>query len=150
MTTAVDLRSERECLARPCALEGRPEFHYLHLPVTGGDAVPRRPEEVPDSYLAMVDDRMAEILRAIEGTEDNVIYFCNAGKDRTGVVSALLLSRMGVSRAEIVADYMKSADNLREELTAYAAQHPEIDPAVITPCEDHINGFLDGLKTDLR
>jgi len=35
-------------------------------------------------------------------------YFCNAGKDRTGVISVLLLSILGVAQESIIDDYHKS------------------------------------------
>ncbi len=41
-----------------------------------------------------------------------VIVHCTAGKDRTGVCTALLLDAVGVQRDAIVADYAQSAANL--------------------------------------
>lgn len=79
----------------------------------------------------------------MENTEANVLYFCNAGKDRTGVVSAILLHRSGASRQEIVADYMKSKENLSDMLMTFARQNPKINIDVITPHERYITEFLD-------
>lgn len=39
-----------------------------------------------------------------------LIFHCKGGKDRTGWAAALILSILGVSRGEIIADYMKTAD----------------------------------------
>ena len=36
-----------------------------------------------------------------------VLFFCKAGKDRTGLVAALLLSVCGASEEEIIQDYGK-------------------------------------------
>jgi hypothetical protein len=36
------------------------------------------------------------------------MFFCKLGKDRTGLISALVLSACGVSEDEIVADYVRS------------------------------------------
>jgi protein-tyrosine phosphatase len=40
--------------------------------------------------------------------QDNVpiLFHCSAGKDRTGIASALLLSALGVDRKDIFDDYM--------------------------------------------
>ena len=141
--TVIDLRSPEECRRRPCPLERHTGFRYLHLPVTGGNAVPETPEQVALSYFAMVDDQMEHILQTCLEAGSNVLYFCAAGKDRTGVVSALLLRRLGFGQAYIVEDYLLSAENLKEELAAYTSQHPEIDPAVITPQRQYMEGFLD-------
>jgi protein-tyrosine phosphatase len=39
-----------------------------------------------------------------------MLIACSAGKDRTGVATALLLWSLGVSRDDIVKDYLKSND----------------------------------------
>ena len=38
--------------------------------------------------------------------EGGVIYHCTAGKDRTGIVSLVLLTMLGVSKEEIIKDYL--------------------------------------------
>ncbi|MBE5795986.1 MAG: tyrosine-protein phosphatase [Clostridiales bacterium] len=146
VTLLIDLRSEAECLRRPCPLSQHPGFTCLHLPVTGGNAMPASPEDVPRSYLRMVDGQMAQILDIIRSADSGVMYFCTAGKDRTGVVSALLQREHGLSRREIVADYLLSGENLRERLDAFARLHPEIDPAIYTPQPVYMERFLDGLE----
>lgn len=138
----IDLRQEEERREKPCPLAASPGFFYHCLPVSGGNAVPASPEQVPLSYLAMVDEQMQRILDSILSSPHNVLYFCNAGKDRTGVVSALLLQKLGFGTEAIVADYMRSGENLRESLQAYAAAHPQADLRVITPCPDYMTDFL--------
>lgn len=39
-----------------------------------------------------------------------VIVHCSAGKDRTGVICALLLSALGVARDDIIEDFMLTQD----------------------------------------
>ena len=51
ITTVVDLRTERERAAKPCPLEQDGRFRWLHLPVTGGDALPESPAWVARSYI---------------------------------------------------------------------------------------------------
>ena len=98
------------------------------------------------SYCMMVDSRMQQIIQTIRQAESNVLYFCNAGKDRTGVVSAILLALQGVPDADIVRDYMESKVNLMPMLLSYATQNPDVDIRVITPCETYIQTFLNWLK----
>ena len=144
--TIIDLRAASELERRPCPLQERKEFRYLNLPVTGGNAVPACPDQVAPAYIAMADEGMEHIVRTCLEAEGGVLYFCAAGKDRTGVLSALLLHRFGFDRAYIREDYLKSLENLKEELASYASQHPEIDPDVITPQAKYIDGFLDWLE----
>jgi protein-tyrosine phosphatase len=40
------------------------------------------------------------------------VFHCTFGKDRTGLISAMLLGSLGVSEADIVADYALSADSV--------------------------------------
>ena len=85
---------------------------------------------------------MRKIIDTIWNAKTNVLYFCNAGKDRTGVVSALLLYKIGMSRDYIVNDYMESKSNLKDMLEAYAVQCPNVDIDVITPHERYICEFI--------
>lgn len=57
-----------------------------------------------------------DILRLIAGTEEGAIYFhCFAGKDRTGILAALILTVLGVSEEDIVFDYLRSIELRRED-----------------------------------
>ena len=112
--TVVDLRTAEECAAKLCPLETDERFCYLHLPVTGGNAIPQSRAMVPVSYLKMVDEQMEHILDAICHAGSNVLYFCNAGKDRTGVTAMLLLLLAGVPEETVVADYVPSENNMKE------------------------------------
>lgn len=143
VTTAVDLRSYEEVSKKPCPLASMPEFSYLNLPVNGGGAVPASPDEVVGSYIAMLDG-IESILDAIKSGR-NVLYFCNAGKDRTGVVSALLLCELGFDREYIVRDYLESGENLRGMLEEYSAAFG-VDKRIITPRREYIEGLLDYIR----
>ena len=79
--TVVDLRTLEEQEKKPCCLIERPEFRYLSLPVSGGNAVPSTPNEVSLSYIAMCDDQMNRIVNTILESQTGVLYFCSAGKD---------------------------------------------------------------------
>ena len=132
ITTIVDLRGEKEYAEKPCSLEGREGFVYYHLPVTGGGAVPASPDAVAASYLAMLDDQMKRIIRTIMDAGSNVLFFCGAGKDRTGVVSAIILRGLGCSDQAIIDDYMETKENLMEFLTS-----SEVDIHTIVPNEEN-------------
>ncbi|MBQ8527885.1 MAG: tyrosine-protein phosphatase [Lachnospiraceae bacterium] len=146
ITTIVDLRTEVEREKRKCTLADDNRFKYLCMPVTGGNVVPGSVDEVSKSYIAMADEQMKAIITAICEAKTNVLYFCNAGKDRTGVVSAIILVRAGMDEDYIVGDYMKSKENLQPMLEEFAKQCPQVDIRVITPDERYIKEFLEWLK----
>lgn len=142
ITTVVDLRTDGERLRKPCPLAEDERFRCHCCPVTGGDVIPPSVDEVSKSYIRMADERLMATIELIISAPSNVLYFCNAGKDRTGVVSAILLHRAGMSEEYIIEDYLKSRENLQERLEAFARQEPTVDINVITPHERYIREFL--------
>ncbi|MCH5280137.1 MAG: tyrosine-protein phosphatase [Lachnospiraceae bacterium] len=142
IVTVVDLRQEDERVRKKCPLIDNDLLQYICMPVTGGDAIPKTVDEVSKSYIKMVDSQMDKIIDTIMNAKTNVLFFCNAGKDRTGVVAAILLHKMGMDRQYIIDDYMESEKNLKEILEIYAKQFPEANPDIITPHVRYMNEFL--------
>ena len=60
-----------------------------------------------------IGSRLVEVLSLLveKGTLP-AVFFCGAGKDRTGLVTAAILSAIGVGNEVIIDDYIKSADFL--------------------------------------
>lgn len=143
ITTLVDLRSYEEVCRQPCELAVKEGFQYYNLPVTGGGDTPRSLDHLHTVYLQMIDEQMEKIIDTIMGAKSNVLYFCTAGKDRTGVVSAVLLRKLGYSDEVIIEDYMKSRDNLMDMLKAYVKEHPEVDIEIIVPHADNMRRLLE-------
>ena len=88
---------------------------------------------------------MDKIIDTIMNAKSNVMYFCGAGKDRTGVVSAIILKKLGYSDQVIVDDYMETKDNLMGFLTSYVKEHPEVDINILIPNEKNIKKVLDAI-----
>lgn len=145
ITTIIDLRSDEEIFSQPCNLKKLEGFQYIHLPVTGGGDTPKSLEHLYTIYRQMIDGQMEKIIDTIMNAKSNVMYFCTAGKDRTGVVSAILLKRLRFSDEVIIDDYMKSKDNLMDMLTAYVNVHPEVDIEIITPHRENMVRLLEQL-----
>lgn len=75
----------------------------------------------------MLDTQMDKIIDTILTAEHNVLFFCGAGKDRTGVTSAVMLKKLGYDDKMIIDDYMKTKENLQDYLISYVKEHPEVD-----------------------
>lgn len=103
--------------------------------------MPGSPEQLHIIYEQMLDEQMEKIARVIMNAGTNVMYFCTAGKDRTGVVSAVILKRLGASDEVIIDDYRRSEDNLLDMLTEYGKMHPEKAQAVMQ-CREKIRRLL--------
>ena len=108
--TVVDLREDFEVRLSPDALDGT-GIAVLRLPVfrVTGDSFGKSPEDLTTVYEHMVD-ACGTVLAVAVGhvaTEaaQPVLVHCSAGKDRTGMGAALILSVLGVPRETVVADY---------------------------------------------
>ena len=108
--TIIDLRNGEEVLRKPCALKNIKEFKYYHCEIHGVPKIQSSAEDIPAAYFKMADEQslMRPIMKILSTAADGVIYHCSCGKDRTGVISALLLALAGVPQIDIFADYQIS------------------------------------------
>ena len=145
ITTIVDLRSDDEVQCKPCALKNHKNFEYYHCKIYGDGYLPESIEEVPISYFKMVDEQktILDTMRILAKSKDGVLYHCTAGKDRTGVISALLLLLAGVSKTDILADYEISRLYLDSMLQQFCKNNKNIDINIITPKGEYMGKFLD-------
>ncbi|QXJ19570.1 tyrosine-protein phosphatase [Actinomadura graeca] len=67
-------------------------------------------------YLADRADSIVAALRVMTRTDGAALVHCAAGKDRTGVVCALALEVVGVTRDAIVSDYALSGERMERIL----------------------------------
>jgi protein-tyrosine phosphatase len=126
IATIVDLRFQSELDADPPASLPVDVVHLPLFPEPGSadwDAIDAAAEAEPDRvgavravYLEVLERRSRAFAAAVAAVADappgGVVVHCAAGKDRTGLVSALLLRLAGVAVAEIAADYAESERNL--------------------------------------
>src|ERR1019366_5162239 len=125
--TVVDLRSGHEVEQSRFDVEAHPvDFHHFpfinQLPDV--EQWDRRPGLLGAQYKEMLDDAAPQITGALEvlTAPDSrpAVFHCTAGKDRTGLLSALVLSLLGVPEETVVADYALSGAamaRLRAKLT---------------------------------
>jgi hypothetical protein len=79
-------------------------------------------------FLDAKPERVAAVLTAIARVADGgVIFHCGAGRDRTGLISLLLLSLAGVTPEAIVADYELTFGQLAPLYTALGLEQDEWD-----------------------
>lgn len=160
VTTVVDLRSTHEVRAEgPGPLRAVPEVRHVHhsvLPefgtstdVTAQALLVRRERiraQYPDDfvcgvYLSYVEDRPDSIvaaLRAVSSAEGAALVHCAAGKDRTGVVTALALTAVGVLRDAVVADYVATGERIGAIVGRLRASTTYAEDLARIPAEAHI------------
>ena len=110
----VDLRTAHERVSDGLFDPRHPSIEYRHVPLlddVSGIGEIAHGEPLVVSYLQMINDssgRIVEAVNAVVGSPGPVVFHCIAGKDRTGVLAALLLRAVGVPHDVVVADYAKS------------------------------------------
>ena len=114
----VDLRNtdEAERDGRGPLRESEAEYRHYPLldgrgaipPFTGGDIA----ERLTTTYQWLVRNSGEDVAQAITSISETIeagggaVFHCSAGKDRTGLLAALILEVLGVDQETIVADYM--------------------------------------------
>lgn len=147
ITTIIDLRSEQEAETKPSAFSSDSDFIVFHYPIVEGMLPPNSLEAVPVPYMEIAHaDCVKEVFKTIADANGGVLFHCTAGKDRTGVVSAILLALVGVSDEDIVYDYAISREFNKQRLEAYLKEHPEIDKDIVLANEKSMYGFLRMLR----
>lgn len=148
LRTVIDLRSANELTAGR-APDVVPDVAWHHRPVLAsswgeqgfGDA------DDPAAFLA---DRYREML--VEGRDAIVgvfallaspsaypcLFHCAAGKDRTGVVAALVLGVLGARDDEILDDYTASAGVVEATLATFDGEAPEVAKAIRATPSAHL------------
>ena len=96
----------------------------------------------PNSYLKIaVSPGMKNVFECIANAPNGVIFNCSAGKDRSGVVSAILLLHAGVADDDIVENYVLTKHYIRKKLD-YLRKNTDLNMNIVTPCEDYMRKFL--------
>ena len=144
MTAIIDMRTDAETEKKPNALAQRPEFRYFHFPITEGSCPPESLEAVPESYMSIaLAENMPKVMKVIAEAPEGVLFHCTAGKDRTGVVSAVILMACHAENSAIVENYVLSREYNKEKLEAFLAAHPEVDRRVVLANERSMERFID-------
>jgi protein-tyrosine phosphatase len=117
----VDLRQDNQAERTPGFL---PPEHTARVPlvdrVIDTDAPPplERPADFADLYEGMLDASRDQFGRVLGEVADRigdapVLVHCSYGKDRAGLVTALIQAAVGVTPASIVTDYARSDEPSR-------------------------------------
>lgn len=133
-SVVLDLRDPNERGA------GHPlELHTLveSIPVLA-DASPGQMQgrgDLADLYRLMLEGNGARgivrVIEAVAAADGSVLVHCTAGKDRTGVSVALMLTLVGIDRAAVVADYVATAANMPGVLARMIAMFSGADAASV-------------------
>jgi len=162
--TIIDLRLAHELEKNPNPFAGG-QVHgeydaprYLHLPLYDPASTPALQEEdsLQAEYIVILErnkELVAAPIKAVAAglEEGGVLVHCHGGKDRTGMIVALLLSLVGVPRETVAEDYSLSEGLLEPVHSAWleeqsrAEGHPIERPRWMSSRPETLLGVLDYL-----
>ena len=98
-------------------------------------------------------EKIAAVVRAVAVAEGAVVVHCAAGRDRTGMVTAVLLALAGVPHEDIADDYALAVHGINEHHLAQEQPHeipksPEQLHEWISHTRTHLLELLDGFDAE--
>ena len=137
----------------PHGFDGRADLIERAIPVE--DPAEYAMDHYYIDYVNHAPGSIATALRTIADPRSGaVLVHCAAGKDRTGVVVAVALSLVGVTRDAVTADYTRSGERIgaiRDRLLAtdlYAEDIAKRTLGSMTPHADNMERFLDRVDAE--
>lgn len=124
LQAVIDLRGREETLIYPNPFREHPMVSYINLPfitdsVLDMRAVKEKGFQPAEFYINLVEykEMVARLFRFIlEHVDGCVLFHCQAGKDRTGILAMLLLGICDVSKEDIIANYQVSHIYLKDHV----------------------------------
>ena len=154
----IDLRSSTEVEIDGIGPLPEPPVRYHHAPLFDGgaaDAKAEIPQDLGHQYFLLLhaaERKIAQIIEILIGSPDPAVFHCAAGKDRTGVVSAVILALLGVEDADIVEDYVFTSRNLDRiiarlrETESYRSVFEKLPPSTLHAEPETMSGFLSRVR----
>lgn len=143
ITTIIDMRTKKVTSHLPSPFANKTPFAYHNIPIEEGSGVPESMEAVPVSYMNIAGSaNMRQVYRSIAQAPRGVLFHCSAGKDRTGVVSAILLLLADVGDRDIIENYMMTKEYNAKRFALARKNYPDLDINIIIPREEFMIRFL--------
>ncbi|MCD8073277.1 MAG: tyrosine-protein phosphatase [Alistipes sp.] len=169
--SVVDFRSEEEISKAPDRLPETVRHQYAYSVAPGNISasifakMPSEQEAVglmeETNRLLVTDEnvvgqyrRFFELL--VDGENIPLLYHCTAGKDRTGIASALILYALGADDRTVMNDYMLSCEYARAKYEPVINRFPDLAPLMIVQpgylqaALDEINATYGSVDSYLR
>jgi protein tyrosine/serine phosphatase len=151
--TVIDLRGYGEAREMPSFFKDSAEFVYHNISLLEANpALAKRTNPLWEMYISALEnyaEGFAKVFRIIGETPGPLVFHCFLGKDRSGMLAALLLGSAGVDREEILSDYEISFENLigfvRREIEADSGLIWEQDISRLRSDRENMERMLDFL-----
>jgi protein-tyrosine phosphatase len=150
LNSILDLRNQKDLSLFGTGSIGVSDFHYVNLPlITDPDnslitlEQATKLSDLAELYLLMLrvpfyGTRIVQSLRIVADFDNlPLVFHCSAGKDRTGLLAAILLSALGVDEQDIVADYATTAFYMERHLNRISQDPQEAEFLASLPSYIH-------------
>jgi protein tyrosine/serine phosphatase len=163
--TLLDLRGEMEITFGGTGLLHERGLTRHHFPLSSkvdtatsamaaGD---RSPDAMVEHYLSILEGASDLVVSAAEEVAGDdalpAVFFCAAGKDRTGVLSAVLLGAVGVKDEDIVTDYVMTGETVDQVIGRFAsspqapALYKDNPPSFFAPHAESMQRVVDEVNS---
>lgn len=107
ITTIIDLRNENIVKMAPNSFWQDDRFQCYNFPLSMNAKVPASESDVIENYCCMLENEtaIANTFKTMANSKGGVLFHCQEGKDRTGLIAAIILLLAEVSDIDIFADY---------------------------------------------
>jgi hypothetical protein len=130
----------------------------VDTPAPAAASSDRSPDAVLAGYRGILEasaDLIVQTVQALSTPDARpAVFFCAAGKDRTGVLSAVILGALGVRDEDIVEDYVLSGEVIDPIITRFAsfetspAMYRELPPSHFAPYAETMDRLLVAVRDD--
>jgi len=126
LTQLVDLRSNEERIIAPSKIKGVPttSVGYGLMDMVKGSSSLKNGYDLYRNFPLFLAPELKVVFADLLHGDAPMAYNCSAGQDRTGFVTAMILTALGAPRETILSDYLLSMKERRPEF-----EMPELNPA---------------------
>ena len=157
----LDLRGVSERQTAVCVIEGatvhslaiEPTIVQVLADLTDAGHTLTQSEVVghmQDTYRGFVrhnTHRFASLFSYLLESNDPLVFHCTAGKDRTGFAAALILLALGVSRDDVMRDYLLTNERLKPK-TEWRGLSPEVASVLYRVQPEFLNAAFDAVAQE--
>jgi protein tyrosine/serine phosphatase len=120
INTILDLRSSNEVESQPYEDDILKNLKYFNIPIAGKEQIDLTQLKYTDQnnsnsfyeiFLRFHQEEIRNIITTVATCKPGIVIHCFAGRDRTGLVVALLLHLLDIDSKLITEDYLNSGNN---------------------------------------
>lgn len=170
LRTQLDLRSDVEVSVMGAGLLAEAGLARHHVPLTsrraaaldsaqaaGQASADRSADALVEQYLTTMEVSADLIVGAVGALVADealpAVFFCSAGKDRTGVLSAVILGSLGVRDEDIVKDYVLTEERIVPIIERFGSiegspdMYRDLPPSHFAPLAETMERVVSGVRS---